>query len=230
MIKLNGIWLFSIIAFVAIFLVLLIITSLNSTLRKKDFSPLRNFPYEFMKMNAGVASVYKPLLYVLTGFAFSPLFVITPLIYEFGDLGFLSIFITCVFGLASITNCLLFFFDARFNKSHVVLVTISMCLTLLANALASLLSFVVFKSYLDSNDMHVSSVIVGSLSALIALIMLLLIINPKLGKWTALQSRVNNEGERVVSRGKVFILALTEWLTILLMVLGEIIFFISLLK
>lgn len=230
MIKLNGIWLFSLIAFVAIFVVLLILTMLNSSLRKKEFSLLRNFPFEFIKMNESISSTYKIFLYLLTGFAFSPLFVITPLIYEFGDLGFLSIFITCVFGLAAITNCLLFFFDARYNKSHIVLVTISMCLTLLANALSALLSFIVFKSYADANEVHALSIVIGSLNSIVAVVMLLLIVNPKLSNWASLQSSVNANGEKEVSRGKVFILAFSEWLTILAMVIGEILFFVSLLK
>lgn len=230
MISLNAIWLFSFISLVVVFGVLLVFTILNSTLRKKEFSLLRNFPFEFLKTNNGVASIYKPFLYILTGFAFSPIFVITPLIHEFGSLGFLCIFITAVFGLAAICNCLLFFFDARYNKSHVVLVTLSMCLTLLANALTALLSFVVFKSYVDANDMHVSSIVIGSLSAIIGIFMLLLIINPKLSNWTMLHSEVDANGEKVVNRGKVFILAFTEWLTILCMVLGEMLFFLTLLK
>ena len=203
---------------------------LNPTLKEEKFSFLRSFPYEVIKSNDGSVGMFKILLYILTAFAFSPLFVITPLIAEFGDLGFLSIFITAVFGLSMISNCLLFFFDARYTKAHMVLATISMSLTLLANALSTLLSIIVYKTYLDMSDSHISSLILAIVSGLFAVGMLLLIINPRLKSWASLEAVDNGDGEKTYARGKVFVLALTEWITIAISILGEIVYLFALIK
>ena len=230
MISVNAIWLFSLIAFVAVFFILVIITLLNSTVFKKDFSLLRQFPYEFFREKNHTLPFYRPLLHVLTGLAFSPIFVITPIYHEFGDLAFLCIFITCVFGLAAASNALLFYFDARYTKTHIVLVTVSMCLTLLANALAAILSFIIFKSYMDSNDSHNLSLVLGIASGLLAFFVLLMVVNPKLSNWTKLRVNEDENGEKTIDRGKIFVLAFCEWLTIAALVVGEVLFFLSLIK
>ena len=229
MISVNGIWLFSLIGFGAIALVLLILLLTSSPFRSKDFSLLRNFPYEYSKMSGNNFQLFKTIMFVLTGLAFSPLFVISPLIKEFGDLGFLTIFITCIFGLAAITNSLLFFFDARYTKTHIILVTVAMSLTLLANALSTLLSILVYKVYLDMHESHAMSLVLAIVSGLFAVASLLLIVNPKLANWAKLKSDDSGD-EKVYSRGKVFILALSEWVSILLSILGEIIFIVSIIK
>ena len=230
MISANLIWIISLVGFAGVFLILLILFLLNSSVLKKEFSPLRHFPYEFLKMNSNIASLFKPLMFVLTGFAFSPIFFITPLMGEFGDLGFLTVFVTCIFGLAAISNCLLFFFDARFTKTHIYLDTISMCLVFLANALTALLSFLVFKHYWGFGETRVPALVLAILSTLVALGVLFFIVNPKLSSWAKLTYTVNENGERVYSRGKVFVLALSEWITILASIAGEILFFLSLIK
>ena len=230
MIPINAIWLFSLIAFGAISLAMFLMIFISSKARKTDFSFRRNFPYEVSELNPEIMPIFKPLLYVVTALAFSPIFFITPLITDFGDLGFLCIFITCAYGLLAICNCLLFFFDARFNKTHIILVTISMCLAILANLLTVLLSFLVMRDYQKIGTTHIISIICLALSALIAVAMLILAFNPKLKNWAKLEANKSSDGEKTYSRGKVFILAFSEWLTILLSILGEIVFFLSMIK
>ena len=230
MISVNAIWLFSIIGIAGVAIVLLTFVLLNSSLRGKEFSLLRNFPYEFGQMNPDIYHVFRPMMFALTGLAFSPLFVIVPLSKDFGDLAFLTIFITCIFGLTAITNSLLFFFDARYTKTHMILVTCSMCLTMLSNALATLLSILVYKTYLDMSENHLSSLIFAIVSGLLTIAMLVLVINPKLSNWAKLEIQDNGNGEKTYSRGKVFILALSEWLTIALSLIGELIFLFSIIK
>ncbi len=230
MITPNLIWIFTISAIGIMAVTIAVLLFVNSAFRNKEFSPLRNFPFEFLKDSEKSVPVFKPLLYILTALSFAPLFVITPLISEFGDLGFLTILITCVFGLTAICNCLLFFFDARYTKTHMILVTVAMSLALLANALATLLSVLVYKNYMETATQHPISLVCAVVSGLLAISMLALAINPKLKNWAKLEEHDNPDGEKSYSRGKVFILALTEWLTLCLSVLGEIIFLISLLK
>ena len=230
MISVNAIWLFSLIGILGIAIILLTMLILNSNIRGKDFSLLNNFPFEFLKINPNIAYTFKLLMFILTGLAFSPLFVITPLLPDFGDLGFLSILITCVFGLAGIANCLLFFFDARFTKTHMILVTVAMSLTFLANALATLLSILVYKTYLDMADSHPASIVLAIVSGIIAIGILALIFNPKLTSWAKLHSETTQSGEKIYTRPKVFILALSEWIIIFLNIIGELLFVLSLIK
>lgn len=230
MISINAIWIFSLASFAIVAIILLSLILTSSSFRGKEFSFLRNFPYEYLNSNKNTLVLFKSLLFLLSGLAFSLLFVITPLISDFGDLGFLTIFITCIFGLAAIANMLLFFFDARYTKTHMALATVSMTLTMLANALATLLSILVYKVYLDRSDSHVSSLVLAIVSGLITLGMLFLIFNPKLTSWAKLESKENEDGTKTYIRGKVFVLALSEWITIALTIIGEIIFFVSILK
>ena len=230
MISPNAIWIFSLAGIGVVSLILLTLLLLNSSLRGKEFSLLRNFPFEFGKMNPNVFSIFKTLMFILSGLAFSPLFFISPLMKDFGDLGFLCILITCVFGLNAICNCFLFFFDVRYTKTHMALVTISMSLTLLATALSTLISILVYKSYLDMNDNHLSSLILAIACGILSLGMIFLIFNPKLSNWAKLKENVSSDGEKSYSRGKVFILALSEWITIGISLIGEILFLITLIK
>lgn len=229
MISPNIIWIFSLSAFAVIALTIFIVIILNSRKMDPKFSFLRTFPYEFLNERGEQIILFKPLLYILTGLAFSPLFIITPLIQEFGSLGFFSILISCVFGLAMICNCLLFFFDARYTKTHMVLFTISSVLVFLSNTLTTIYSFVIFKGYKDMAIAHNGSLILGIASGVIAIAVLFLIVNPKLKNWAKLE--VETDGEtKTYKRGKVFILAFTEWLILLLSVVGELIFFLTLIK
>ena len=111
-----------------------------------------------------------------------------------------------------------------------VLATISMALTLLANTLSTLLSIIVYKTYLDMSDSHISSLILAIVSGLFAVGMLLLIINPRLKSWASLEAVDNGDGEKTYTRGKVFVLALTEWITIAISILGEIVYLFALIK
>jgi len=229
MISPNIVWIFSLSAFAVIALTIFIIIFVSSRKMDPKFSFLRSFPYEFMNERGNQVILFKPLLYVLTGFAFSPLFVITPLIKDFGSLGFFSVMICCIFGLAMISNCLLFFFDARYTKTHMILFTVSSCLAFLSNTLTTIYSFVIFKGYKDTAINHTGSLILGIISGVIAIAALFLIVNPKLKNWAKLEADGDGE-EKTYKRGKVFILAFTEWLILLLSVVGEIIFFLTLIK
>ena len=229
MIAPNIIWIFSLAAFALIALTIFVVIVLNSRRMDPKFSFLRTFPYEFINERGNEIILFKPLLYILTGLAFSPLFVITPLIKEFGSLGFFSVMISCVFGLAMICNCLLFFFDARYTKTHMVLFTISSCLVFLSNTLTTIYSFVIFKGYKDMASDHLGSLILGIASGVIAIAVLFLIVNPKLKNWAKLEVETDGD-QKTYKRGKVFILAFTEWLILLLSVVGEIIFFLTLIK
>ena len=229
MIAPNIIWIFSLAAFALIALTIFVVIVLNSRRMYPKFSFLRTFPYEFINERGNEIILFKPLLYILTGLAFSPLFVITPLIKEFGSLGFFSVMISCVFGLAMIFNCLLFFFDARYTKTHMVLFTISSCLVFLSNTLTTIYSFVIFKGYKDMAIDHTGSLILGIASGVIAIAVLFLIVNPKLKNWAKLEVETDGD-QKTYKRGKVFILAFTEWLILLLSVVGEIIFFLTLIK
>lgn len=225
MIKINAIWLFSIISFAAVAIALFLILFFKTKIRGEKFSFLRNFPYEFEKMYPKAINAFKPLMFALTALAFSPIFFITPLKSDFGDVWFFVIFVTCVFGLSAITNCLLFFFDASFNKTHIILATIAMCLTFLANVLTVIVSLIVYKENVN-RALSLTCMIAG---IILACVMLVVIFNPNLKNWVKLK-KVEANGSISYERGKIFVLALSEWITILVSILGEIVFIISMIK
>ena len=76
---------------------------------------------------------------------------------------------------------------------------------------------------------HMGSLILGIASCVIAIAVLFLIVNPKLKNWAKLEVETDGD-QKTYKRGKVFILAFTEWLILLLSVVGEIIFFLTLIK
>ena len=63
----------------------------------------------------------------------------------------------------------------------------------------------------------------------IALIKGLILVNPRLSKWTELQSSVGSDGVVTSSRPRPFILAFSEWLTLFLDILSLLIYIIGLL-
>lgn len=94
---------------------------------------------------------------------------------------------------------------------------------------SSLVCIECYREFKDlENPLSIAGVI---LSALMALIIFILIMNPKLSKWANLESKVNEDGSTSYIRPKYFVLAYSEWIVILTYFINLIsVFFLVLVK
>ena len=101
----------------------------------------------------------------------------------------------------------------NYLRTHLTLSVISMTLSL---ALPLINIFLGYADYIffDNNTSRVLSVIAMVISGLLALVMLVLIFNPKLTFKIYLDKEVDADGNEVLKRPKIIFLALNEWMSI----------------
>lgn len=93
-------------------------------------------------------------------------------------------------------------------------------------------SLIAIECYRQFKDLNNALVLIGLiLSALMALIIFILIMNPRLSKWANLESKTNDDGSSTYIRPKYFVLAYSEWLIIFTYFINLIsVFFLVLVK
>ena len=229
MIAINLVWVILFIAYIAIFAALIVVRFL---LEKSEpelrFSFFRNFPYEIISFYQDKSKIYKVLLFIFSGLCFVPIFVIVPLVGEFGELGWIAIVNACVYGLTGIMVVSIHLFEAKFIKTHSLLVSIMIGLAFLSSSLSALFSMLTYNVYSRFNEGSPLAIGCFALFVLAALFDLFVAFNPKLKDWTKLERYTNSDGSISYDRPKVFPLAFSEWLIIFSLFLSEAIFFISL--
>lgn len=189
-----------------------------------NFSFKRVFPFEVIKDNEKIVTIYRVLLCVFVAASFAPLFNLLTNYGQIANVQGLSIAICCIYGFAAICFAFLHYFDATHTLAHIVLFVIFLCLTLLGNLLAATKGFSVYQIYLKHNQNYVVALVGAIISGLCGLVCVIASLNPRLKNWAALQ-RVDNQ----VVRPKVFILAFSEWITFFMLVIGEASYFLVLL-
>ena len=230
MIPIDFVWIVLLASYMLAFAASIVFASLSmSSDKKANYSFLRNFPYEIPQIEAKVSKFYKVFIFIFAGLCFAPILDIVPNIAIFGDMGIFAIVISCVYGLAGLSIVALHMFEAKFVKVHSIVVTCLLAFSLLANALTAVYSGVTYKVMSKFGEGRVVSIVLLAFSALLALAIIVLAVNPKLKNWAKLDVSEEN-GEKKVSRPHVFILALTEWLAIAITFVGEIVFYLSLIK
>jgi len=227
MIEINLIWILIVVLLLGCFAFLAFFTIFGKK-ENDEFSLLSHFPNELVDNNPKFAKVYMPFLYALAALMFSPIFVILPNITSFGDLRYLPILISCLFGLEGFAFIMLHFYKVKFTKIQAILSAILMLLSLLTSLLVVVFSTSTLKWLYKMNEPIGLQIVGVVLSGLTSLGSAFLAINPKLKDWAKLKEVEGEEG--IYERPKIFILAFSQWISFSLSIIAELALMISMLK
>ena len=120
--------------------------------------------------------------------------------------------------LNAIVTMLLFFVSMKNASLHMILAIAQFALTFLSYAFVS--NYVYFFNALDY------PLFLGIVSSVFVLVILLLLINPKLYRWMYLD-KVEENGEIVIKRPKILLLAFYEWIFMLLTIILDLLIVIA---
>ena len=230
MIGINLVWIVFLVAFVGVFATLVVLSILRMNyIEKENRSFLRLFPCELIKDSIPNANIYRVLLYIFSGLCFAPVFVVLPLLDEFGGLGALAMIVSFLYGIEGLVMVSIFLFNIRYTNTHTKLSTIFMAGSFLILALITLYAVLTFTTWNKFDKGSVLTLVMAILAGLLAIGTLIITLNPKLKKWASLVKSQSGD-EAIYSRPKIFPLAFSEWLIILINFFGEITFFISLIR
>ena len=111
--------------------------------------------------------------------------------------------------------------EPKFIRQHTLISTIY-----LASCFGILAMISIFGILLFTTTGRILPLIIGIITTLLSILQILIILNPKLKDWAKLEAFVDENKNINYRRPKIFILALSEWLTFLLSTIGLILFLI----
>lgn len=230
MISINLVWIFFLAAFAGVFIALGVLSIVRLRyVEEENRSFMRLFPCELMKENIPASGVYRILLFTFSGLCFAPVFVVLPLLDEFGGLGAIAMIISFLFGLEGLVMVSIFLFNIRYTNTHTKLSTAFMAGSFLVNGLTTVYAILTYTTWNKFDKGSPLTLVMAILAGLLTIATLVITLNPKLKNWAQLVK--SGSGEEVTySRPKIFPLAFSEWLLILINFLSEIIFLISLIR
>ena len=230
MIEFNLVWIFLLVFFVASFAVVAILSILRlHQVEEENRSFLRVFPCELIKEKIPNANIYRIFIYIFSGLCFAPVFVVLPLLDEFGGLGALAMILSFLYGIEGIVMVSIFLFNIRYTNTHTKLSTAFMAGSFLVNALTTLYGVLTYTTWNKFDKGSPLALAMAILAGLLTIGTLLIMFNPKLKNWAQLV-KVENGEEVIYSRPKIFPLAFSEWLIIVVNFVGEIAFFIEIIR
>ena len=192
---------------VLIFAFYLISKTLYQARHKETYSFWRMFPYELNYPSVFKENIWGNFLFIFACLTVVAFYILNP----YGDIyRIIGIIISIVFTMISV--CLLLM-PMNYLRTHLVLSVLSMTLSLalpLFNIFLGYADYVFFENITS----RVLSVISMVFSGLLALVMLVLIFNPKLTFKIYLDKEVDSDGNEVLKRPKIIFLALNEWMSI----------------
>ncbi|MCR5079183.1 MAG: hypothetical protein K6B65_04645 [Bacilli bacterium] len=177
---------------------------------EKPYSFLRYFPFELIPLNSPQRALgyFSIIFYALVnaGLPFLALFLKDQYTNIYGLIVFLGV-LNVVKEAAMVG---LFFVPAYHFKPHLILTVAYFCAGLLFASVTSILfaNLNVFQS-VYSVSFLVCEVVLG-------VILLGLLLNPRLARWTELKSVMEEDGSMSTYRPKPFVLAFSQWLAIAL--------------
>ena len=230
MIGVNLVWIVFLIAFVGVFVALGVLSILRmKSVDEENRSFIRLFPCELIKESIPGANVYRTLLYVFSGLCFAPVFVVLPLIHEFGGLGALAMIVSFLYGIEGIVMVSIFLFNIRYTNTHTKLSTGFMAGSFLVNGLTTLYAVLTFTTWNKYDMGSALALVMAILGGLLTIGTLVITLNPKLKNWAQLV-KIQDGEVAAYKRPKIFPLAFSEWLIILINFIGEVVFLISLIR
>ena len=174
---------------------------------KETYRFWRMFPYELNYPSVFKENLWGNFLFIFASLAVVTFYILNPYdsIYKI-----ITIVISILFTMVSV--CLLLM-PMIYLRTHLTLSVFSMTLSLALPLFNLFSAFNDYKTY--TNDVsRALSVIAMVISGLLALMMLLLIMNPKLTFKIYLDKETDNDGNEVLKRPKLIFLALNEWMSI----------------
>lgn len=173
------------------------------------------FPYELNYPAVFKENPYGNFVFILSAFANITFYILNPF-----DSIYRIVSLIIVIVLAMLLLCALMM-PLNYLRTHLYLVCVIMALTLALPLFNFFLAFSQFK--LDVNALHNAMAIISMvISAILALIMIVLILNPKLTFKIYMDKGLDKDGNEVLKRPSVIFLALTEWMAIFIYYLSPI--------
>lgn len=168
------------------------------------FSFLNQFPFE---LSQGVGPSYAVYMHIL-----ALLFTISSVFFGFYVIDINAHFsaLTFLFSwtLTSFTIYLIFITKFTSVKRHLFIVALLFVLTIINGVMAGLYYQVSAAALLEKTSSIISYVL--------AFLALVLAVNPRLTRWSMMDKIEQQDGTIIVLRPKIFVLAITEWLLIVL--------------
>lgn len=165
------------------------------------------FPYELNYPSVFKENLWGNLLFIFASFSVAVFYILNPYISIYR---IITIVIAIVFTMLLV--CLLLM-PLYYLRTHLVLSVLSMTLAL---ALPLFNLFLAYNQYkIETEDVkRVLCIISMVTSGILALIMLVLIMNPKLTFKIYLDKDTDSSGNEVLKRPRIIFLALNEWMAI----------------
>ena len=170
------------------------------------------FPYEFNYPNSFKRNIYGNIALVL-----SMLGVIVFYIYKMSNINSNSITIYVLVALSIITAALigcLLFMPLQFLRTHMIVSTLAMTLAFAMPALNALLGYEAFRIH-EVDTAKALSVIAIVVGALLAVVMVIFLFNPRATYKIYLDKSVDKDGNEVMARPKFIPIAFNEWWAII---------------
>ena len=172
------------------------------------YSFKRMFPYEFNYPNSFKRNIYGNIALVL-----SMVGVIVFYIYKMSNTNSQSITIYVLVALSIITAALigcLLFMPLQFLRTHIVISTLVMTCAFAMPALNALLGYEALK-VAEVDSTKVLSIITISVGAILAVVMIIFLFNPRATYKIYLDKSVDKDGNEVMTRPKFIPIAFNEW-------------------
>ena len=176
------------------------------------YSFKRMFPYEFNYPNSFKRNIYGNIALVL-----SMLGVIVFYIYKMSNINSNSITIYVLVALSIITAALigcLLFMPLQFLRTHMIVSTLAMTLSFAMPALNALLGYEAFRIH-EVDIAKALSVIAIVVGALLAVVMVIFLFNPRATYKIYLDKSIDKDGNEVMARPKFIPIAFNEWWAII---------------
>ena len=181
------------------------------------YSFKRMFPYEFNYPNSFKRNIYGNIALVL-----SMLGVIVFYIYKMSNINSNSITIYVLVALSIITAALigcLLFMPLQFLRTHMIVSTLAMTLSFAMPALNALLGYEAFRIH-EVDTAKALSVVAIVVGALLAVVMVIFLFNPRATYKIYLDKSVDKDGNEVMARPRFIPIAFNEWWAIITYVLS----------
>lgn len=208
-----GLWIAAIVILSLSFLGMFIfgLSNYQETFKTK-FSVLNMFPYELSFHNQGQTLIfYRFFLYLYVAFSLTPSLLMVSKFFQFPGYMSYLIMISIVFVINAVVLLTMHIIQAKFVRLHTLIATTYLALSILG---AGAVSIVLFNLYISNNQIDVNYLVLGVLEAVAGFALLVVMLNPRLRNWAEMNTEENEDGTVVVTRPKIFILALSEWLSI----------------